>query len=69
MGSPVAYSRTLLFIHSIYNSLLLQSQTPNPSLPDPHVHLLIKYLRIGHSRQFDICDSWVGLYRGELISS
>ena len=32
---PVLYRRTLLFIHSIYNSLHLLIQTPDPSFPHP----------------------------------
>jgi len=32
---PVLYSRTLLFIHPIYNSLHLLIQTPNPFFPHP----------------------------------
>ena len=32
---PVLYSRHLLFIHSVYNSLHLLTQTPNPSFPHP----------------------------------
>ena len=37
--SSLCYSRTLLFIHSIYNSLHLLSQTPTTSLSHPACYL------------------------------
>ena len=36
---PVLYSRTLLFIHSLYTSLHLLIQTPNPTLSQPPAFL------------------------------
>ena len=47
---PVPYSRTWLFIHSVYNSLHLLIQTPNPSLSpfpspwQPQVYLLCPWV-------------------------